>query len=76
MDTIIYHMPEHKPEKLLFEGYNYDDWYENVESIDKKELNDSEESADLSDMPPVEGDEEDVKEKKGNNNFNSKQTIN
>ena len=49
----------YKPTKLFIKGYNYNDWYENVESSDK------EESVDLSDMSPLEGDEEEVKKGKG-----------
>ena len=49
---------KYKPKKLFFETYNYDDWPEN------EELTDKEESVDLSDMPPLEGDEE-VKGGKG-----------
>ena len=60
----------YKPTKLFIKGYNYNDWYENVESSDK------EESVDLSDMSPLEGDEEEVKKRKRINKFNSKQIIN
>ena len=49
----------YKPKKLFIEGYNYNDWSENVESSDK------EESVDLPDMPPLEDDEKEVKERKG-----------
>ena len=52
----------YKPIKLFIEGYNYNDWYKNVESSDKEKLSDKEELVDLSDMPPLEGDEEEVKE--------------
>ena len=33
-------------------------WFENVEFIDKEDLNDKEECVDLPDMSPLEGDEE------------------
>ena len=49
---------KYKPKKLFIAGYNYNDWYENVESFNKKEF------VYLSDMPPLEGDEEKVKEGK------------
>ena len=42
---------KYKPKKLFIKGYNYNDWYENVEPSDK------EESVDISDMPPLGGDE-------------------
>ena len=44
--------------KLFFKAYNYDPWFEN------EELTDKEESVDLSDMLPLEGDAEEVKEGK------------
>ena len=31
-----------KTKKLFIEGYNYNDWYENVESPDKEESSDKE----------------------------------
>ena len=40
---------------------NYYPWFENEKRGDKKESIDKEESADLNDMPPLEGDEEEVK---------------
>ena len=57
-----------KPKKLFIEGYSYNDWYENVELPDKEKssdegLSDKEESVDLSDMLPLEGNKE-VKEQK------------
>ena len=42
---------KYKPKNLFIKGYNYNDWYENVEPSDK------EESVDISDMPPIGGDE-------------------
>ena len=50
---------KYKTQKLFTKGFNYNDWYKNVESHDK------EESIDLSDMPPLEGEGEEVKEGKG-----------
>ena len=55
---------------------NYYPWFENEKRGDKKESIDKEESADLNDMPPLEGDEEEVKKKKRIKIFNSKQIIN
>ena len=49
----------YKPKNLFIKGYNYNEWLENVE------LSDKEESVDLSDMPPLEPDEEEVREGKG-----------
>ena len=49
---------KYDPPKWFLGTYNYDDWLENVESTDK------EESVDLSDLPPLEGDKK-VKEGKG-----------
>ena len=46
------------PVTLFLEIYNYDGWFKNEESTGKKE------SIDLSDTPPLVGDEE-VKEEKG-----------
>ena len=57
---------KHDPLNLFFvDVYNYNDWFKKEKSTDKKEeLTDKEkESVDLSDMPPLEGDEE-VKEGK------------
>ena len=50
---------EHRYGKLFLKANNYDAWFENEESTDQ------EESVDLPDMPPLEGDEEEVKEEKG-----------
>ena len=50
--------PKYDSRKLFLEAYNYIDWLENEESANKDE------SVDLSDMPPLEGDEG-VKEGKG-----------
>ena len=52
---------KYKPKELLLEIYNYDDW------SDKEELTDKEKSVDLSDMAPLEGDKEEVKEGTGLN---------
>ena len=49
---------KYKPKKLFIEGYNYNDWHENVELLDKEELTAKKELADLSDMLPLEGGEE------------------
>ena len=64
MSTIVYQIQKekkmerkYKPKNLFLNAYNYDDWF------DIKELTDKEESADLSNMSPLEGDEE-VKERK------------
>ena len=51
--------PKYDPESLFVKTYNYDAWSEN------EELTDKEESVDSSDMPPLEDDEEEVKEGKG-----------
>ena len=50
--------PKYDPDKLFLKPYDYDGWFT------KEELDDGEKSVDLSDMPPLEGDEE-VKEGKG-----------
>ena len=65
----------YKPIKLFIEGYNYNDWYKNVESSDKEKLSDKEELVDLSDMPPLEGDEEEVKEGKGLKNLTPNKSL-
>ena len=44
----------YKPKKLFIEEYNYGDWYENQESRDNEK----------SEMPPLEGDAEEVKKRK------------
>ena len=49
---------KYKPKKLFLEGYNYNDQYK------YKELTDKGESIDLSDMVPLEGDDEEVKKGK------------
>ena len=49
---------------LFLETYNYV-WFENEESADMTRKSDKKESVDLSDMPPLQGDEEEVKEGKG-----------
>ena len=46
-------------DKLFLKANNYDAWFENEESTDE------EESVDLPDMLPLEGDEEEIKEEKG-----------
>ena len=51
---------KYNPKKLFIKIYNYNDWYEYEESSDKKESSDKEKS----DMPPLDGDEKEVKEKK------------
>ena len=44
---------------LFFESYNYDIWFENEEPTDiTSRKSDKEESIDVSDMSPLEGDEE------------------
>ena len=48
---------KYKPKNLFLNAYNYDDWFDIKESTDK------EESVDLSNMSPLEGDEK-VKERK------------
>ena len=45
--------PKYEPSKLFLEAYNYDARFEKEKSVD------------LSDMPALEGDEEEVKEGKG-----------
>ena len=53
------------PINLFIETYNYDVWFENEESTDTtSRKSDKHKSADLSDMPPLEGAEE-IKEGKG-----------
>ena len=72
MNTIIYQMKKdeqmnskYKPKKSFIKGHNYNDSCENVELSNKKEAFDQEKSVDLSDMPPLEGNGEEVKEGKG-----------
>ena len=62
---------KYDPVKLFLEGYDYSKWSKNnEESIDKEESTDKEDSADKeecvdwSDMPSIEGNEEEVKEGK------------
>ena len=63
---------KHDPINLFLGTYNYDIWFENEglvdttsRKIDKEEsARDKEESVDLSDIPPLEGDEEEIKEGK------------
>ena len=44
---------------LFFESYNYEIWFENEEStVITSRKSDKEESIDVSDMSPLEGDEE------------------
>ena len=53
---------KYDPKTLSFKANNYDMWFQNKESPDKKEPTDREESTDLTPLPTLEGDE--VKEKK------------
>ena len=67
MNTMIYQMQkEHKwGTQLFLEACNYDDWFKNKESTDTtSRKSDKEEYLGLSDMPPLEGNEE-VKEGEG-----------
>ena len=58
--------PKYDPKNLFLEGYDYSVWSENEEELsDQKELADKEETVDLSDVLPLEGDEEEVKGGKG-----------
>ena len=70
MNAIIYQMhkkmnSKYKPKELFIKGYDYNDWYKNVEQSDKEESSDKEETVNLSDMSPLECDEEEVKEGEG-----------
>ena len=63
---------KYDPINLFLETYNYNIWFENEkESIDKEEWIDKEESIDKAEstdvppMPPLEGDEEEVRKGKG-----------
>ena len=57
---------KYDPTNLFLETYDYDIWFENKKSADTtSRKKDKEESVDLTDMPPLEGDEEVVKEGKG-----------
>ena len=49
---------KYDPANLFPETYNYEDCFKNEESADATRKSDKEESVDLSDMPPLEGDEE------------------
>ena len=51
---------KYDPINLILETYNYNIWFENEESDDTTSR-----KSDLSDMPPIEGDKEEVKEGKG-----------
>ena len=55
---------KYDPANLFLETYNYDPWFQNEELSDTTIKSGKEESIDLSDMPPLEGDEE-VTERKG-----------
>ena len=58
--------PKLKPNKFFIKGCDYIIWSKNEKgTTDKKEMTDKEEPVDLSDMPPLEGDEEEVKEGNG-----------
>ena len=50
---------------LFLDTYNYDDWFESKKSNDTIRKSEKEEFIDLSDMPPLEVGEEEVKEGKG-----------
>ena len=53
------------PKNFFLKRYDYSVWSENrKESTDENELTDKEKSVDLSDMLPLEGDEEEVKQRK------------
>ena len=78
MNTIITSKKQKKMDskyitkKLCIKGYDYSVWTKNKEksideeeSTNKKEWSDKEESVAFSDMPPLGGDEEEVKEGKG-----------
>ena len=54
------------PINLFLETYNYNNWFKNEEKADTtSRKNDKEESLDLSDMLPLEGDEGEVKGETG-----------
>ena len=55
---------KYDPANLFLETYNYDPWFQNEELSDTTIKSGKEESIDLSDMPPLEDDEE-VTERKG-----------
>ena len=53
------------PKNFFLKRYDYSVWSENrKESTDENELTDKEKSVDLSAMLPLEGDEEEVKQRK------------
>ena len=54
----------------MLDDFDYSLW------LEEKSTSEKEESANLPPMPPLEGDEEEVKEETANQNLNSKQTIN
>ena len=62
---------KYDPINFFVETFNYDVWFENEKStetatrIEKVGSTDKEESVDLSDIPPLESDEKEVKERKG-----------
>ena len=47
---------------FIAEVYSYDDWFKNEESADAIKQSDKKEYVDLSDMPSLEGDVEEIKE--------------
>ena len=55
--------------------YNYENWFENKELNDTKRKSNKEESIDLTDMPPLEGDKE-VKEEKRLKTLTGEKIIN
>ena len=57
---------KYETKKLVIKGYDYCVWSESKEeSTDKEESADQEEFVDLSEMPPPEGDKEEVRVGKG-----------
>ena len=82
MNTKNYQMLKEKNIELKYDStnlfiktYNYDLWFENEEPTDKKQSTSRKEFVDLSYMPPLEGDEEEVKERKILKIFDPKQII-
>ena len=75
------------PKNVILKGYDYNLQSENKEefthkeeskekeSSDKEESADKEESLDLSDIPPLEGDEEEIREGKGIKNLTSNKIL-
>ena len=62
---------------FLVDVYNYNDWFIKGKSTDKQEEStDKEEFADLSDVLPLEGNEEEVKKRKRIKNIDPTQIIN